>query len=62
MFRMNRSQRILSMVKSIPKADEEISRMLDFPKYESTKGLEATYVDKLLKGKQFSCLKKLSYG
>jgi hypothetical protein len=37
---MKRSERMLSMAKAKSKVDEEIGRMLDIPKYETTKGLE----------------------
>ncbi|KAH0822728.1 hypothetical protein GEV33_000062 [Tenebrio molitor] len=45
---MKRSERMLSMAKAKSKVDEEIGRMLDIPKYETTKGLEATEIDLLL--------------
>jgi L-lactate utilization protein LutB len=47
---MKRSERMLSMAKAKSKVDEEIGR----EKYETTKGLEATEIDLLLQGKQFS--------
>ncbi|CAH1384978.1 unnamed protein product [Tenebrio molitor] len=46
--KMKRSERMLSMAKAKSKVDEEIGRMLDIPKYETTKGLEATEIDLLL--------------
>ncbi|CAH1382021.1 unnamed protein product [Tenebrio molitor] len=46
--KMKRSKRMLSMAKAKSKVDEEIGRMLDIPKYETTKGLEATEIDLLL--------------